>query len=103
MDATDKIALRCDHKKQGAQAPCFSLSERHIFPLDRLMLSKTARKLIVPIGMTLAVSLVLSACGRKGDIDPPSTPVEMRNKRNADGTETKPATAERPFILDKLL
>lgn len=66
------------------------------------MLSKTARKLIVPIGMTLAVSLALSACGRKGDIDPPSTPVEMRNKRNADGTETKPATAERPFILDKL-
>lgn len=67
------------------------------------MLSKTARNLIVPIGMTLAVSLVLSACGRKGDIDPPSTPVEMRNKRAADGTETKPVTAERPFILDKLL
>jgi predicted small lipoprotein YifL len=67
------------------------------------MLSKTARNLIVPIGMALAVSLALSACGRKGDIAPPSTPVEMRNKRNADGTETKPATAERPFILDKLL
>ncbi|MNL67271.1 hypothetical protein D3C87_1918380 [compost metagenome] len=53
--------------------------------------------------MTLAVSLALSACGRKGDIDPPSTPVEMRNKRAADGSEPKPATAERPFILDKLL
>jgi predicted small lipoprotein YifL len=50
-----------------------------------------------------AVSLALSACGRKGDIDPPSTPVEMRNKRAADGSEPKPATAERPFILDKLL
>lgn len=67
------------------------------------MLSKTARNLIVPIGMTLAVSLVLSGCGRKGDIDPPSTPVEMRNKRAADGTETKPTTADRPFILDQLL
>ncbi|CUW94489.1 lipoprotein [Rhizobium pusense] len=67
------------------------------------MLSKSVRKLIVPIGMTLAVSLALTACGRKGDIDPPSTPVEMRNKRAADGSEPKPATAERPFILDKLL
>ncbi|KXG84833.1 LPS translocon maturation chaperone LptM [Agrobacterium bohemicum] len=65
------------------------------------MLSKTVRNFIVPIGVTLAVSLALSSCGRKGDIDPPSTPKEQRNLRSTDG-KVQP-TPERPFILDKLL
>ncbi|UHS59051.1 LPS translocon maturation chaperone LptM [Agrobacterium vaccinii] len=65
------------------------------------MFSKTLRNFIVPLGVTLAVSLALSGCGRKGDIDKPSTPKEERNLRSTDGkVETTP---ERPFILDKLL
>lgn len=67
------------------------------------MILKTLRSFIVPLGMTIAVSVVLSGCGRKGDIDPPSTPMEQRNKRAADGKEKKAVTPERPFILDKLL
>jgi predicted small lipoprotein YifL len=65
------------------------------------MLSKTIRSFIVPLGLTIAVSLVLSGCGRKGDIDPPSTPIEQRNKRATDGKQ--PTTPERPFVLDRLL
>jgi predicted small lipoprotein YifL len=97
------LALHQHHKKQGAQAPCFSVSEEQLFPLDRPMLSKTVRSFLLPLGMTLAVSLVVTGCGRKGAIDPPSTPVELRNKRPADGQEVKQVTPERPFVLDPLL
>ncbi|MBB3948181.1 putative small lipoprotein YifL [Rhizobium skierniewicense] len=93
--------LRRHHKKQGAQAPCFSLSGMQRFPLDRPMLSKTLRNFIVPVVVTLAVGLAVSGCGRKGDIDPPSTPKEQRNLRSTEG-KVQP-TPERPFILDKLL
>ncbi|MGV1754297.1 LPS translocon maturation chaperone LptM [Agrobacterium sp. CG674] len=97
-----RTATLCQHqKKQGAQVPCFSLSGMQRFPLDRPMFLKTLRSFIVPVGMTLAVGLVLSGCGRKGDIDPPSTPREQRNIRSTDD-KVQP-TPERPFILDKLL
>ncbi|WP_313614487.1 LPS translocon maturation chaperone LptM [Agrobacterium sp.] len=67
------------------------------------MLSKTVRSFLLPLGMMLAVSLVVTGCGRKGAIDPPSTPVEQRNKRAADGKEVQQVTPERPFVLDPLL
>jgi predicted small lipoprotein YifL len=46
---------------------------------------------------------VVVGCGRKGDLDRPSTPVEEQNKRRS-GTE-KPAqpVEDRPFVLDPLL
>jgi predicted small lipoprotein YifL len=94
------LALRYHHKKQGAQAPCFSLSEMQRFPLDGSMLLKTSRSIIIPVSVALAAGLALSSCGRKGDLDAPSTPVEQRNQRTNGKVETTP---ERPFILDKLL
>lgn len=47
-------------------------------------------------------SLVLAGCGRKGNLDKPSTPVEMQNKKR-DTNAPKEAAPEKPFILDKLL
>lgn len=65
------------------------------------MLSKNLRSFILPISLMLVVGVTVSGCGRKGDIDPPSTPKEQRNLRSTD--DKVKATPERPFILDKLL
>ncbi|MGF9565649.1 lipoprotein [Neorhizobium sp. JUb45] len=46
--------------------------------------------------------LVLTGCGRKGDLDKPSTPIDMQNKRK-DAKAPKEQAPEKPFILDKLL
>lgn len=67
------------------------------------MLSKVIRSILIPVSIALTASVVLTGCGRKGPIDPPSTPVELRDKRPADGVEQKQAAPDRPFILDKLL
>lgn len=67
------------------------------------MLSKTKRSIIIPMTIALAASVILTGCGRKGAIDPPSTPAALRDKRSADGAEQKQTAPERPFILDKLL
>lgn len=67
------------------------------------MLSKTKRSIIFPLTIALTASVVLVGCGRKGAIDPPSTPVELRNKRASDGAEQKQTAPDRPFVLDKLL
>ncbi|MFB9952764.1 lipoprotein [Rhizobium puerariae] len=52
------------------------------------------------------VGIVVAGCGRKGDLDRPSTPVEQQNIRKT----TKPGeqkksepVAEKPFVLDPLL
>jgi len=45
------------------------------------------------------VGVAAVGCGRKGDLDRPSTPVEQQNKR---GSKVDP-TPSKPFILDSLL
>ncbi|MFP5077353.1 LPS translocon maturation chaperone LptM [Rhizobium sp. YIM 134829] len=45
-------------------------------------------------------SLALSGCGRKGDLDPPSTPAAAVNQKGNDASKTVP---ERRFALDPLL
>ena len=57
------------------------------------------KRTTLTLSLVLAASLALSACGRKGDLDRPSTPVEKQNLR---GTETQKAP-ESPFLLDPLL
>ncbi|MGE7369700.1 LPS translocon maturation chaperone LptM [Neorhizobium sp. NPDC001467] len=46
--------------------------------------------------------LVLTGCGRKGNLDKPSTPIEQQNIRK-DSKAPKEKTPEKPFILDSLL
>jgi predicted small lipoprotein YifL len=50
-------------------------------------------------------SLAAVGCGRKGDLDRPSTPVEQQNiRKNTKASENKTEpVAERPFLLDPLL
>jgi predicted small lipoprotein YifL len=58
--------------------------------------------------ITFALSLagiVVVGCGRKGDLDRPSTPVEQQNiRKSGKPSERKPEpVAEKPFVLDPLL
>mgnify|MGYP002776798315 CR=1 FL=1 len=51
---------------------------------------------------TIALSLLMvgmTGCGRKGDLDLPSTPVDQQNKRDS---KVAPV-ADKPFLLDPLL
>lgn len=61
-------------------------------------LMKTARVALV-LGLA---GIVVAGCGRKGDLDRPSTPVEQQNVRKSNENKNDPV-ADRPFILDKLL
>lgn len=60
---------------------------------------------ITGLALFLAVALVLSGCGRKGDLDRPGTPVEQQNirKTGKPGERKAEPVAERPFLLDPLL
>jgi predicted small lipoprotein YifL len=46
--------------------------------------------------------IVVTGCGRKGDLDRPSTPIEQQNQRKSAKTQPEPV-ADRPFLLDPLL
>ncbi|WP_313197600.1 hypothetical protein [Rhizobium sp.] len=61
-------------------------------------LINTARVALV-LGLA---GIITVGCGRKGELDRPSTPVEQQNVRKSDAAKKDPV-AERPFILDKLL
>lgn len=58
------------------------------------------RSIVFAAGMAAAMVVLLSGCGRKADLDPPSMPVDQQNKRDA---KTQDAVTDRPFVLDPLL
>lgn len=64
------------------------------------MSSRPLRTVTLSLGLLVAASLVLSGCGRKGDLDMPSTPVDKLNKRSY---KPDPKVPDRPFVLDTLL
>jgi len=66
--------------------------------MDRVMVNSLKRTTLT-LSLVLAASLALSACGRKGDLDPPSTPVDQQNKRGVEAEKT----SDRHFLLDPLL
>ncbi|MBL0374720.1 lipoprotein [Rhizobium sp. KVB221] len=57
----------------------------------------TLRSLFMPFALVAALGLMLSSCGRKGDLDVPGTPATTKNDK------TKPKVEDRPFILDPIL
>ncbi len=68
---------------------------------------RMSKSLVKIARITLVVSLagvVVVGCGRKGDLDRPSTPLEQQNVRKSTKAEQKKeVTPDRPFILDPLL
>lgn len=53
--------------------------------------------------MLVVAGVVLAGCGRKGDLDRPSTPVDQQNIRKTGENRQPDAARERPFLLDPLL
>ncbi|RWX74389.1 hypothetical protein EPK99_24700 [Neorhizobium lilium] len=67
-----------------------------------------ANSLLTTARLTLVLGVIGIAavgCGRKGDLDRPSTPVEQQNiRKNIKESEKHPAPApDRKFLLDPLL
>jgi predicted small lipoprotein YifL len=63
------------------------------------MVKTLQRMFVVTVSLVIGAAL-LSGCGRKGDLDPPSTPVEKQNKLSTSNEQSVP---DRPFVLDPLL
>jgi predicted small lipoprotein YifL len=55
----------------------------------------------ITFALTLA-GVVVVGCGRKGELDRPSTPLEQQNIRKSNAQKNEPV-ADRPFLLDPLL
>ena len=56
---------------------------------------------LISVTMALGViALTATGCGRRGDLDPPSTPIEQQNKRNY---KPSPKVEDKRFVLDALL
>ena len=59
----------------------------------------TFRTLIRLTAVLSIAGLVVTGCGRRGDLDAPNTPVDQQNVRNS---KVAPV-ADKPFLLDPLL
>jgi predicted small lipoprotein YifL len=55
----------------------------------------------VTVVLSLA-GIIVVGCGRKGNLDRPSTPVEQQNVRKTHEQKNQPVP-DRPFFLDPLL
>jgi predicted small lipoprotein YifL len=64
------------------------------------MLSRKTTYFILTIA---AAGIVLSGCGRKGDLERPGASTDMNRKTPAGEKEKKAPVPERPFLLDPLL
>ena len=62
-----------------------------------------SQKFGVTFLMLAVAGLVLAGCGRKGDLDRPSTPVEQQNIRKSGENRQPDPVSNRPFLLDPLL
>jgi predicted small lipoprotein YifL len=62
------------------------------------MMPITLRSLFLSLAMLAGLSLVLSGCGRKGDLDVPGQPPMKQSN-----SKTKPKVPERHFFLDPIL
>lgn len=58
---------------------------------------------LVSLVLALGVALSLSACGRKGDLDPPSVAAKQQDKYGQKSEVPAPASPDKKFILDPLL
>lgn len=56
------------------------------------------RTLFLPLALIAGLGLVLTGCGRKGDLDVPGAPAVKQTDQKA-----KPKVEDRPFFLDPLL
>jgi len=64
------------------------------------MLSRKTTYLILAFA---AAGIVLSGCGRKGDLDRPGATTDINRKAAAGDKNKKAPIPERPFLLDPLL
>lgn len=61
-------------------------------------------RMIARISVAVCIAgLVVTGCGRKGNLDKPSTPVEQQNLRKTGKEQAKEPVADKPFLLDPLL
>ncbi|WP_137133725.1 hypothetical protein [Rhizobium sp. FKY42] len=61
-------------------------------------------RVIVRITTVMCIAgIVVTGCGRKGNLDKPSTPIEQQNLRKNSSQPQQNTVPDRPFLLDPLL